>query len=326
MCVCVFSNASVETYLTFMSNSSETQDEKYGNAKEIINAVQYETSDKRTPLLPPNRFIIQGQEKIISDISQARTAYRRLISLTEERRKKRSYLKGSRYTNIFSEGCDLLESNFGSIQIKLSGSGNTTTINWRTDGKDSPAIRSLTEFYKKNFSRYMTGNCRQNCDDVGHMYVYGMRTTDTSSEPYKLNKHIKGLCETALIMSDFYKRNFSRTSDEIKESNKHKKRLNGMEDCIVSEIISAKNQINAAHVDCNDKSMSLSTWVEEKPGTATGWAFILPNVTRDGKKAIAIKLCHGRSIEWDGRLIRHCSTLGSKGTENNVYGYYNGAR
>ena len=57
-----------------------------------------------------------------------------------------------------------------------------------------------------------------------------------------------------------------------------------------------------------------------------GWAFILPNVTRDGKKAIAIKLCHGRSIEWDGWLIRHCSTLGSKGTENNVYGYYNGAR
>ena len=43
--------ASVETYFTFMSNFNETQDEKYGNAKEIINAVQYETSDKRTPLI-----------------------------------------------------------------------------------------------------------------------------------------------------------------------------------------------------------------------------------------------------------------------------------
>mmetsp|Transcript_17622 Transcript_17622/g.24509 ORF Transcript_17622/g.24509 Transcript_17622/m.24509 type:complete len:159 (-) Transcript_17622:72-548(-) len=158
------------------------------------------------------------------------------------------------------------------------------------------------------------------------MFVYGIRSSSTCHGPYPFNKQLKLVSETAVLMSDHYQKHFPAATKAISLINKGKPRIKGMEDCMVSEIVSAKNQVNAAHIDCQDRSVSLSTWVEDHPGTAKGWAFILPNVTRDSAKAIAIKLKHGLSIEWDGRLIHHCSTLLEKGERNNVYGYYHGAK
>lgn len=35
---------------------------------------------------------------------------------------------------------------------------------------------------------------------------------------------------------------------------------------------------------------------------------MFPNVTCDGKKAIAIKLFHGCTISWDASVLRHASS------------------
>ena len=71
----------------------------------------------------------------------------------------------------------------------------------------------------------------------------------------------------------------------------------------------------------------IATWVEKNQGSSDGWYFILPNCFIDGKQGLAIKLHHGVSICWNGRLLHHCSTFNNLGKEMNnaVYGFYFGA-
>ena len=81
---------------------------------------------------------------------------------------------------------------------------------------------------------------------------------------------------------------------------------------------------NASHVDSGDESVGISTWVEEKPGMAKKWFFILPNtcLRGDPTKAIVIKLSHGLSIAWDGRVLHHCTSVTNTGIQNHVYGNF----
>jgi hypothetical protein len=52
----------------------------------------------------------------------------------------------------------------------------------------------------------------------------------------------------------------------------------------------------------------------KKPGCAANWYFLLPNF--HGRRpcgaeynGIAVKLHHGTAISWDGRVVRHCTTM-----------------
>jgi hypothetical protein len=60
--------------------------------------------------------------------------------------------------------------------------------------------------------------------------------------------------------------------------------------------------------------------VEEEPGRAKNWAFIIPDVAINGSRGVVIKLFHGAVVSWDGRKIRHCSSIPKPGDDNNVYG------
>ena len=91
------------------------------------------------------------------------------------------------------------------------------------------------------------------------------------------------------------------------------------ENMFVSSIVQSTNLVNPAHIDVNDKTECISTWTESNIDTATDWYFILPNTTRDRSKAIVIRLRHGVTIKWDGRVLMHCSTIGTTGDSNNVY-------
>jgi hypothetical protein len=71
---------------------------------------------------------------------------------------------------------------------------------------------------------------------------------------------------------------------------------------------------NSLHYDVHDALQGFSVWTEEKPGVAKGWYFIIPNV--HGRKAgrssfadVAIKRHHGTAISWDGRAVRHCTSI-----------------
>ena len=71
---------------------------------------------------------------------------------------------------------------------------------------------------------------------------------------------------------------------------------------------------NASHYDVHDASQGFSIWTEELRGVGYNWFFVMPNVygrRPDGStfSGIAIKLSYGVAISWDGRVLRHCTSL-----------------
>jgi hypothetical protein len=73
---------------------------------------------------------------------------------------------------------------------------------------------------------------------------------------------------------------------------------------------------NSSHFDVNDASQGFSLWTEEVPGCGENWRyFVLPNVhgvRPDGRTkfhGMAVKLGHGVAISWDGRVVRHCTSV-----------------
>ena len=99
---------------------------------------------------------------------------------------------------------------------------------------------------------------------------------------------------------------------------------------------------NASHFDVGDASQGFSVWTEEVPGKAENWFFVMPNLYGNNNgvpfNGVAVKLYHGTSISWDGRVIRHCTSLtcpdgtgkpfggNSHPTLNHVYGSFSAAK
>jgi hypothetical protein len=79
---------------------------------------------------------------------------------------------------------------------------------------------------------------------------------------------------------------------------------------------------NACHLDINDLTRSVAVWAADDPADVENWFCILPYVTtgRNGiNKGVAIKLFHGCSISWDGRVLFHCTSVTKTAQDKNVY-------
>ncbi len=98
---------------------------------------------------------------------------------------------------------------------------------------------------------------------------------------------------------------------------------------------------NSSHYDVGNVSQGFSVWTEEVPGLASNWYFVMPNlygIENDGNpfNGVAVKLLHGTAISWDGRVIRHCTSLTSPDgrpetqfvseSSNHVYGTISAAK
>jgi hypothetical protein len=90
-------------------------------------------------------------------------------------------------------------------------------------------------------------------------------------------------------------------------------------DGIGGTLMMSKNLANSAHIDIGDKSRGVCMWIEDNPGIASNWYFVLPDVSIGGRCGVCIRLFHGAVISWDGRLVRHCTSMTTVGKENNVW-------
>ena len=93
-----------------------------------------------------------------------------------------------------------------------------------------------------------------------------------------------------------------------------------MRGAFVCTIATSHNLINAAHYDVYDTHHSIVTWTKEDHTKVDFWYFILPNVSRDNRRAIAIKIKHGLTIAIDASKVIHCSTYKSNHHPCNIYG------
>jgi hypothetical protein len=91
------------------------------------------------------------------------------------------------------------------------------------------------------------------------------------------------------------------------------------------------NLANSSHYDVNDATQGFTIWTEDYPGSTKHWYFVLP--TMKGKfpgtdreyNGIAIKLSDGVLIGWDGRLIRHGTSMVGERV-GNIYGNFFAAK
>jgi hypothetical protein len=87
----------------------------------------------------------------------------------------------------------------------------------------------------------------------------------------------------------------------------------------------------SSHMDTNDASIGIVFWHEQIPKAARHWYFFMPNVTVEREsdepyEGVAIKISHGTAIAFDGRDIRHCTTITVVGEGNHTHGIFFGVK
>ena len=82
---------------------------------------------------------------------------------------------------------------------------------------------------------------------------------------------------------------------------------------------------NESHFDPCDASTSFAMWSELVKDSATNWYLVMPNI-QVFHEGLLIKLGHGTSVSWDGRVIRHSTSVTNLGKDNHVFGTFWGAK
>ena len=264
----------------------------------------------------------------MDESGEARCLYQRYAALRANRYKKRCFVTGAIYTSIFSDRSDIIHPIPGrtiELAIKI-GKDVTTTVLITYDTKvDNVYLLALNKL-GKCFNQHKDNTSRRNNHDQGKMIVIGQgRKANGSYGFYSLTNSTDDItAATSSVMNlaeDYYNnKGFSVAVKSMKDQCGH----SGIIDrkSFVTSIVQSMDLVNSAHIDVNDSTESISTWTESNIYNADNWYFIMPNTTRDGKKGIVIKLRHGVTIKWDGRLLMHCSTVGSKDKSNHVYGTF----
>jgi len=81
---------------------------------------------------------------------------------------------------------------------------------------------------------------------------------------------------------------------------------------------------NPSHFDL-DNSLCVSFWVSRNGKPVLNWCFIMPNASINGSKGVVIVLSHGALVSWDGRVLKHCSSIPDVEDGNEVFGIFVGS-
>jgi hypothetical protein len=288
-----------------------------------------QVSDDIGPLVPPDGYSI-------SDFRQQ----------LEETRKLRKFVNGALY-----DGMNIESSNWHVISMNdikkgrhvLKVKNESTTVEVMDVSGDIELMDSLRRMVGTIKTKH--SNCRKEIGDRGWMVAFGRRRGGKKRYvrggkrkgkvwQYELMSIMKNnkqfaatVAEASRQMRRFVEKNFNKTYTEMATQEKKfgieiSPEMGGVDGLTASGVISV-DLGNASHVDKFDGSNSISVWLEKIPGQARGWYFLLPNVHVDGDpRPIAIELFNGIAIKWDGRTIRHCSSVPDCGAGNHVYGNY----
>ena len=146
------------------------------------------------------------------------------------------------------------------------------------------------------------------CSCLKEIYYHLKDNTKRTTYCSKCKK-IKDIREMMTDIGSIRKRWFKDVMpSEFEEYFKTENKLEYMRDSLSDFMVHSFELGNSSHYDVDDRSLTVSTWVEDVIGNTDNWYFVLPNITRDNNNAIVIQLFHGCTISWDARIIRHASS------------------
>jgi hypothetical protein len=203
---------------------------------------------------------------------------------------------------------------------------------------------NIIDLVDRSNTRFPVGNGRKG--GVGQMFSYGHKTVTEKyasiqkcpserrdSTSYNNLQSMIGLTKAISMdmAENMRKRHFAYSLSQIKLAERGRpltddhKTLSVNTPCpklgshfgISCKFFSTINFANEFHYDPDDLSVTFAYWVERYPGTARNWYLVFPNmiVHKDGieYKGLRIELCDGACVEWDGRIMKHCTTVSESG-------------
>jgi len=302
--------------------------------KQSLDCLQVAFDSSNAPLLPPD-FVRNSKDLSVDGITrsvtfknsaQARTRYQELSLEKSSVRRRRKFVYGALYKNLFG-GYHEIDPMDGDVDLLISLSKiNRTVVEIKMVSPDS-GIRDqnlLQEGISLGRVLGLRGNARGGkVGDLGCMHALGYRSASTKSL-YVMDAEISKKVEMlSRPMRDWMEDHMRDTLKDIIRVDKELRvayTLSCMPTGPGSRMMVSVNLANAAHVDVDDSSLSVALWLEERPGQATNWYFILPNLTYKGSSGVVVKLRHGTVISWDAREIFHCTSQTEVGEDNRVYG------
>ena len=287
----------------------------------VFSGSQRRHQDVGTPILPPD---------IARSVGASQRVYNERIRA--ETWKHNKYVNGALYNNFFSDKYVIIDpwDVDGADQIKIEikiGYQKTTTIDIKLAEKGY--VEALLAFDNQAvwYEGGKLGNTQRKKQAArGKMDVMGWN--GRNGKAYVGYDAFEGIASKLTNATNQYlMKDFKKHSERIKRFTRNVPRAPGMEKAFFSEWTRSYDLVNAAHVDAGDACVGIATWIEKVPGRAKDWFFILPNLVLDGagERGTLIRLRHGLTIAWDGRLLHHCSSVGELGDDNHVMGYYFGA-
>lgn len=202
-------------------------------------------------------------------------------------------------------------------------------------GDREDVLAKITEHNALLCRQAPTGGARARGDDVGTMHTIGTRVEldNVNVSPYKANALVSKQCLQNLVVglwkvgSYCFPHVLSVIRDVEADSGiialspeggvVASSPINGniTQGCRVGNTIDMSvNLGNSSHYDVHDASQGFSVWTEEIRGLGSNWFFVMPNLHGNGPDGkafygIAIKLGYGIAISWDGRVIRHATSI-----------------
>ena len=289
-----------------------------------LHAVQIADDDPLAPLLPADRL---EEVDYRMDKTEARGMNVFLKGEPKSKRRKRGFIFGALYEQMYEGYHEVDHQLVGDVDLVIqdSKSKSTTRMKIRSAASYSTLMSHLVELGESMPNK---GPCRRDVGDLGEMFAVGYRSK-ARAQLYA-QTHIERTKEAMTVatraVGPFLRKHYPDVLADIQRAEKAGAEVPALEAMGGAEgpggsIMISKNLGNSSHYDNSDGSNSCSIWAETNVGEASNWYFVLPNMRINGSEGVVIKLRHGVSISWDGRIVRHCSsvTAGVGGT-NNVYG------
>jgi len=311
------------------------------------------------PFILPDRL---SEDGTLKESVMDKTAYfvERAISTNTFMKSKREYIRNwfceetNRSGDVFTIVAKDLNENGAVVTVEI----DDPCVTLPTTSKCTPfrlcvalctddaAPAAVVELGQQLDKRCKGGNCRK--DGGGSMWALGRRTIGSTIDHYRtaeeganeslasreLLQRVQSLL-TATIMgfkgflqgSLFHPLLFSLRSKERAHNVIPARVLCGHEGVTATCVVS-RDLYNESHVDVNDDGGCVSIFGEERPGTASNWYLCFPNMKICDRGrwyyGIRIALCHGAVVSWDGRVMKHFTSVTNVGTNNHVYSFFCG--
>jgi hypothetical protein len=326
-------------------------------ASPILVYSAYQCPDDSGPRLPPDIF--DGKDKSKRGRARLRDMYNsRLIKATSVRKHCRCYVRGAFHCCIPAGTLiiDPLTTPNVDIKVKIQFSDPVTEavavmresvvqIRYLPEIAGSDTWLESVRDHARMVAENTKGQARSTCGDLGSMHPIGTRVLHNKTEGTYVSSSgsvgLLGALRDSVVASamlaqrsipgvlrviqDLETDSGVEYIPEMSGGTGDGEQRVGMHRISTTMDLSV-NLANASHYDVNDASQGFSIWTEDKPGTTANWYFVLPNVYghilggNETYNGLAIKLTHGVLISWDGRVIRHCTSMMER--ISNVYGTF----